>query len=162
MATACNKSSQFQPGNQASVGHGAPAGNTNSLRHGLRTRRKLSIGKLPKGCSWINTLVSALRRELEALTMEVHRALDFKSQLYIQSACRHEQAALLAQRWLRLQAETMTHSERLTYLQAIAKESDLRDRAVDRLRLDVETGSIIESPYASVAPTMESTESQTK
>lgn len=140
---------EFQAGNTAAVGHGAPLANTNSGRHYLRSQRKLSIGKLPKGCSWINTLVSNLRRELEALVIECHGELDYKAQLIIQSACRHEQAALLAQRWLRISAETMSASERLQYLQAIANESDKRDKSISALKLDRDPQTLLGELYAS-------------
>ncbi|NOY41576.1 MAG: hypothetical protein GXP26_07065 [Planctomycetes bacterium] len=143
-----NKPQIFKSGNQAAVGHGAPLGNTNNLRHGRRSRRKLTLGKLPKGCSWISTRVSTLRRELEALTEDAYQEVDTRSALFIQSACRHEMAALLAQRWLRLSAETMSHGERLAYLQATASESDKRDRCVERLHLAKDASSILESLYA--------------
>jgi len=150
MATTSKKDTQFKPGNQAAIGHGAPAGNTNGFKHGLqRERRKFTVGKLPKGCSWINTLVSTLRRELEALTMDVHGIVGAKEALLIQSSCRHEQAALLAQRWLRLEAHNMSHGERLQYLQAVAAESDKRDKCVERLNLDSQPQTIIQNLYAS-------------
>lgn len=145
----------FQPGNKAAVGHGPP------MKHGLASkRRRFTIGKLPKGCSWINTLVSTLRRELEALTLQVHGMLGPKEELFIQSACRHEQAALLAQRWLRLKGDTMTHGERLQYLQAIAAESDKRDKCVERLKLDIDAKSVLESLYAPQTPSHRNDDSE--
>ncbi len=46
----------------------------------------------------------------------------------------------------------MTHTERLTYLQAIARESDLRDRSILQLNLDVDSTSIVTALYAAVTP----------
>jgi hypothetical protein len=155
MATVEDKPNLFQPGNSLAAGHGAPTDNRNAAKHYLRSHRKLSIGKLPKGCSWINTLVSTLRRELEALVMEYHGELTFQSQLVIQSSCRHEQAALLAQRWLRLSAETMSHAERLSYLQAIANESDKRDRAIAMLRLDRDPQTLLGELYSATTSPLE-------
>jgi hypothetical protein len=152
MATDRTIPTQFQAGNQASIGHGPPVGNMNGFKSGLRSRRLVSIGKLPKGCSWINSLVAAFRRGLEGCVCEAHGEVDYKAALIIQSACRHEQAALLAQRWLRLSSETMSHGERLTYLQAIAAESDKRDRCIDRLRLTVDPQTIVQGLYGPVTP----------
>ena len=157
MVTNGTKSTRFQPGNQLAVGHGAPVDNVNAATHGLkathvpRGRRKLSIGKLPKGCSWINTLVSTLRRELEALTIAARGEVGIKDALSIQSACRHEQAALLAQRWFRLQVDTMTHGERLQYLTTIAGESDKRDKCVERLNLETDDKTITAALYGAPA-----------
>ena len=145
MATEGTKANLFQAGNQASVGHGAPVDNINGFRSGRRSKRLLTVGKLPRGCSWINTLIGGFRRELEKLVCEAHSTVDYKAALIIQSAARHEQAALLAQRWLRLSSDTMSHTERLTYLQAIASESDKRDRCIDRLKLDVDSQTILSS-----------------
>src|SRR5438128_3636540 len=117
MVTDGNASTQFQPGNQLAVGHGAPAGNANAFKHGGKSRRALTIGKLPPSCNWIANRVSALRRELERATTDVHGDVSLKAGLYINSALRHEQAALLAQRWLRLNGGSMSHGERLSYLQ---------------------------------------------
>ena len=59
-----NKPNQFQPGNNAAAGHGAPVGNTNGVRHGRRSKERVTVGNLPKGCRWINTLLGSVRREL--------------------------------------------------------------------------------------------------
>jgi hypothetical protein len=41
----------------------------------------------------------------------------------------------------------MSHTERLTYLQAIAAESDKRDRCIERLKLDTDPQTIIGQLY---------------
>jgi hypothetical protein len=146
----------FEPGNGAARGHGAPVGNANSLKHGLRaSRRQLTLGKLPRGCAHVVSRVGALRRILEDLHIEHHGDLDYKAELIIQSACRHEQAALLAQRWLRISADTMNHAERLQYLQAIANESDKRDKSIAALKLDRDPQTLIGSLYASTTTSID-------
>ena len=44
----------------------------------------------------------------------------------------------------------MSHAERLSYIQAIAAESDKRDRCIEKLRLDVDPKTILESLYGPV------------
>jgi hypothetical protein len=124
----------------------------NGFKSGRGCRNRLAVGKLPKGCSWINSLIGAFRRELERSVLDAHGVLDYKAALIIQSAARHEQAALLAQRWLRLSSENMSHGERLSYLQAIAAESDKRDRCIERLKLDIDPQTIIGALYGPVTP----------
>ena len=143
----------FKPGNQAAKGHGAPRGNHNAFKHGRRSERKLVIGDLPEHCERIGGFVQKLRIELETLVASVHGSIGSTADMFIQSACRHEQAALLAQRWLRLDAANMNHGERLAYLQAIASESDKRDKCVERLKLDRDPSTILEALYA--APTVD-------
>jgi hypothetical protein len=137
----------FQPGNKVACKGGKP-GNVNAMTSGRRAAKALAIGKLPPNCGWITTRVNQLRRGLEAAAVDRYGELTLKAALLIQSVCRHEQAALLAQRWLRIHGDKMNHSEKLTYLTTVASESDRRDRAVDKLALDpAETGSILDSLY---------------
>jgi hypothetical protein len=140
----------FKEGNAAAVGHGAPAGNTNSVTHGLRTT---TLGRLPD--HKITWRANKFRRWLESWTLQTHGKISVKHELAINSAARHEIAAMLINRWLRLRLETMTHDQRLKFVTALGRESDLRDRAVDRLNLDRDTTSIVESLYASVVPQLE-------
>jgi hypothetical protein len=46
----------------------------------------------------------------------------------------------------------MSHGERLSYLQAIAAESDKRDRCIERLKLDTDPQTIIGTLYGPVTP----------
>jgi len=132
----------FQPGNQAAVGHGPP------MKHGLRPKpNRAVVGNLPKGCSNIRANVAKFR----SLTLDTHGAVGWKEALFIQSACRHEQAAMLAQRWLRLECKNMSHTERLQYMTAIANESDKRDKCIERLKLDTDAKTVIETLYSAQA-----------
>ncbi len=152
MGTNSNHPNLFQAGNTASRGFGPPVGNVNGFKSGRKSRRRLTVGALPRGCSWINSLVGNFRRELERCVCDAHGVVDYKAALIVQSAARHEQAALLAQRWLRLSADSMTHLERLSYIQAIAAESDKRDKAIEKLKLDTDPQTIVSSLYGPILP----------
>ena len=139
---------RFKPGNKASVGRGAPLGSANHFKHGLRATRAFATGILPKKHAWIANRVTVLRKHLEGAVLERHAELSLKHALLIQSACRHEQAALLAQRAMRADGDKMTVMERLAYLTTVASESDKRDKAVEKLALDpVETSNILDQLY---------------
>ena len=70
---------------------GAPQGNTNAMRHGLR------CGTLPSGFRSITNSVSRLRQELETEIVQRHGTVDTYRAALVQSCCRHEQRAALLQ-----------------------------------------------------------------
>jgi len=111
---------------------GAPFGNRNAMRHGLRA------GSLPKGASYIAREMVALRREIEDAVLARRGRIELYEAALIQTAVRWERHALLAQRWLRLNAETMTHEERVRYSREIARASSERDKCLKLLGLDQE------------------------
>ena len=138
----------FQPGNTLARKGGQP-GNVNAMTSGRKAAKALAIGKLPPNCGWITSRVNQLRRITEASWVARYGELTLKAALLIQSVCRHEQAALLAQRWLRIHGDSMNHSEKLTYLTTVASESDRRDKAIEKLNLDpAETGNILDDLYS--------------
>ena len=135
---------------------GAPAGNKNAMRHGL------TVGTLPKSCSYVTKATNQFRRELEVLVLEEHGGeIDLYRASLIHSACRWERHALLCQRWLRqcgdvptitktktstksgdttdsvekMTPEGMTHEQRLSYSREICKASEGRDRCIEKLGL---------------------------
>ena len=134
---------------------GAPAGNKNAMRHGL------TVGTLPKSCSYVTKATNQFRRELEALVCEEHGEIDLYRASLIHSACRWERHALLCQRWLRqcgdvptitktktstksgdttdsvekMTPEGMTHEQRLSYSREICKASECRDKCIEKLGL---------------------------
>ncbi|MBL9163124.1 MAG: hypothetical protein JNL18_10350 [Planctomycetaceae bacterium] len=149
MAERGDIATRFKPGNKAAVGHGPPLGSANGFKHGLRAERAFATGVLPKKHAWIGSRVTVLRKALERAVVERHNELSLKHALLIQSACRHEQAALLAQRALRVDGDKMSVTDRLSYLTTIAAESDKRDRAVEKLNLDpADSGSVLDQLYA--------------
>jgi hypothetical protein len=109
---------------------GAPAGNTNALRHGLRS------GKLPTRCKFIENATNAFRRELEAVVIKMKGAISISDAAAINSATKWEQHGLLARYWLRKEIDKLTPSDRLRFSEAIARASDARDKAIRALDLD--------------------------
>ena len=61
------------------------------------------------------------------------------------SACRHERRAALAERWLRVNADELDVSAKLNLLKTISDATDSRDKCLDRLKLDTPTSD----PWAS-------------
>lgn len=104
--------------------------NRNATRHGLKA------GQLPKGASYIKRDADILRRYLEAAVVERHDEITLYHAACIQSAIRWERHAMLAQRWLRLEADDLDAGTRLSFSREIAKASSERDKCLERLGLD--------------------------
>ena len=109
---------------------GAPLGNRNSLRHGLRA------GQLPPGCSGIVKALGAFRRSLEDAVMVNHNEIRLVDAASISTAMRWERHARLAQKWLTDHFDELTHADRLNYSKAVAQASENRDRAIRSLDID--------------------------
>lgn len=109
---------------------GAPIGNANALKHGLR------CGRLPAGCGHIGNAISMFRRTLETESLSVHGELSILHRALINSACRHEQRAQLLQRWLRKEAGTLKTMDKATLLAQQSAATDQRDKCLERLGLD--------------------------
>ncbi len=99
------------------------------VKHGL------TAGALPGGCGYVAKLTLAFRQSLEAAVLKAAGQIGVYEAALIQSACRWERHALLATRWLRLEADKMDRSERLAYSKAIADASTSRDRCLKELGL---------------------------
>lgn len=112
---------------------GAPKGNANAQRHGLRG------SKLPKGCQYIENAVNNLRRQVESAVIAKHGRTNVVSAAAINSILKWERHGMLAAHWLRKEGEKLSVSERLQFSREIATASDNRDRALRSLELDVET-----------------------
>ncbi|MBS0208722.1 MAG: hypothetical protein JSS27_07190 [Planctomycetes bacterium] len=113
---------------------GAPKGNGNSIRSGLTAA--LATGNLPRGCGWVRALVKGLKRALEAAVVTNKGQLSIYDAALIQTACRWEQHALLAQRWLRLEGVAMNADQRLAYSRDVARSSAERDKCLKALGLE--------------------------
>ena len=109
---------------------GAPIGNRNSLRHGLRA------GRLPPKCSYIRRMTDDLRRHLENDVLNRRGAIDTYAAALIQSAIRHERRCLLLQRWLRDENETLAIADRMRILADVSAATESRDRCLRHLGLD--------------------------
>ncbi len=111
---------------------GAPKDNRNALRHGLRG------GMLPKDCKYIEFRLNKFRRTLEDAVLAAKGVVGLTDAALIQTCLRWERHSALAQRWLRVQGDKLSTSDKLRFSEAIAKGSDNRDKAVEKLKLDTE------------------------
>ena len=99
-----------------------------------RRAKHLTIGRCGDG--WIVSLVSQLRRNLERDTIAAHGEIDETARRLIQSACRWEQASLIAQKMLRLAGDDLASERRLEIAWRVGLATEKRDRAAEGLRLD--------------------------
>lgn len=125
---------------------------TNNMQHGLFSDRVASLGKAPKGASYVGRLVGKLRRELENVLVEAKGEVSLQDALTINTACRWERHAMLANRWLAHNSAEMTFDQRLAFSRDIARASESRDRAIEKLKLDQSPQAIIANLYAPVSP----------
>lgn len=136
------KESNFK-GKKGRSGPQPGSGNTNSQRHGM------TGGKLPKGCQYVENRVNALRRQVEAALIDVKGEIGIVDAAAINSVLKWERHGLLAQHWLRKEADKLSPSDRLRFSEAIAKASDARDKAIRSLGLDRDhSEDMLDSLYA--------------
>jgi hypothetical protein len=109
---------------------GAPVNNKNATRHGL------TLGSaLPKGTAYISRSIVRFRLALEAAVVAARGAVGLYEAAAIQTACRWERHALLAQRWLRVEKQ-LDPDQRLTFSREIARASTERDKCLKLLGID--------------------------
>ena len=123
---------------------GAPKGNRNALRHGLRA------GKLPKDCRYLENRINEVRRNLEDAVTQCHGSLSIEAAAYIQTALRWETHAALAQRYLTKDGAKLTPSDKLHFSREIANASANRDRAIAMLELGTAHTSVVEALYSRI------------
>lgn len=116
---------------------GAPLGNTNNWRTGRRTLR---LGKLPKPLAHIEHDVARLRKAAYASLDERGVKVGLSVELAVQGACRHEQAALIAQRLLRTEWDKLSAIERINLANSIATSSEARDKKLAGLGFGLKAG----------------------
>ncbi len=105
---------------------GAPFKNKNATKHGLRA------SGLPSGCKYIEGQISAFRRYIREEVTD----LSLWQEATLQSACRHETRALLAARWLRLEAKKLSIAERVALVKTVSDATDARDKCLKAIGLD--------------------------
>lgn len=124
---------------------GAPKGNRNHLRHGLRA------GKLPLDCQHVEQACNLLRRQLEDAVIASKGEVSLTDAAAILTATKWERHSQLALRWLRV-AEKLTPTEQLTFSREVARASTERDKAIERLRLDRDSrDTLFDSLYSRLA-----------
>ena len=111
---------------------GAPAGNTNALRHGARSKRRiLPLSSLGSAYANVGQYVYRLRKSLEAEVVKVHGHLAVGHEDMISVACRHETVAQIAYRRIALGEST----DPLTDAKTAAHATLQRSIAVRKLKL---------------------------
>ena len=109
---------------------GAPKGNRNAIRHGLKA------SKLPAGCAYIEVRINDIRRRLEDAVIECKGKVSITDAATIQTCIRWERHAALAQRWLNKQFNKLKPAQQLYFSREIARASSERDKALADLGLD--------------------------
>jgi len=109
---------------------GAPRGNQNARRHGLRGRQ------LSREERYIANSTTTFQRECEAAVIASHGEVNIYHAALVQSAVRHETRAQLIGRWLRIaeeKGETLTLLDRANLLKQLSDASDARDRCLEKM-----------------------------
>jgi len=114
--------------------NGAPLGNVNALKHGLRAKRLLPLGDLGKGFKLVERSLRGFRRSLEAAVIERHGEITLPMAAIVNTAMRAEQSCQLSQRALR-DAGQLSPSERLSFHRELRLASEQRDRNIRLLGL---------------------------
>lgn len=119
---------------------GAPVGNKNGQKHGVRAlrdglRHGLTAYALPKGCRRIGSAVGVFRRALEDAVVAARGNVTVVDSSTINRAIRCEVKARLAARWLSREGDAMSCAERLSFLNAADAGTLGRDRAIADLSL---------------------------
>lgn len=110
---------------------GAPRRNRNRLRHGLRA------AQLPREARYIELAINTFRRQLEDTLTDAYGETTIYQAALINSACRHERRAMLAERWFRLSNGELSLADKLQLHKTISDASDARDKCLERLQLNV-------------------------
>ena len=123
---------------------GAPIGNRNACRSGMHG------SGLPKGCEYIQRSCNEFRRALERAVEDARGQVLLLDAANISTAFRHERHCQLAQRWLRIEGDKMSHSDRLAHSREVARASSERDRSIAALKLpavaDANPWDIVDQP----------------
>lgn len=114
-------------GDEQQTRRGAPDGNRNRLRHGLRTSRT------PPGCRDIEIDARKLRRNLEDAVLANCGEVAIYQAALINSAVRHEKRARLIERWLSQNAE-LPLTDRCQLLRELSAATDSRDKCLEKLK----------------------------
>jgi hypothetical protein len=124
---------------------GGQIGNRNALKHGTRTI--LTSGRMPAGCGYIGRQVKALRSALNAEIAARHDGeISLLHGCYVQSAMRHEQRAMLLQRWLR-ETSDLSLDYRISLLREISAATDSRDKCLRAIGLDKDAADDVWATY---------------
>jgi hypothetical protein len=146
---------RFGPGSdfQGKPGRsGAPIGNRNNLRHGLRTTT------LPKGCESVENDQFRARTMLENAVMRVKGKVDEQDAGYILLAVDGIRRSKLSGKWLRDSHDKLSPADRERYSEGVSKGLERFIKFVEKLKLDRDTSDrIVDALYSRTLPTPEDT-----
>lgn len=108
-------------------------GNMANAQHGLFVQR-ISMGVLIPAWDNVRRICASMRKALEAAVVDARGQVNLQDAAVIQSACRWERHAQLAQLWLK-QHPMMDPAELLRFSGEIARASALRDKCIEALEL---------------------------
>lgn len=115
---------------------GAPANNQNAYKHGLRS------AKLGPGMEYIGRKASMFRKTAEAEALNLRGKLGVWEQSLLQSATQWLITALKIERLLRVFDAELTHDQRVTYSERVARACNERDKCLQKLGLDRDDGRL--------------------
>ena len=115
---------------------GPPVANTNSTKHGGRSRRPgLALGDWGSRFASLRAQVLRYRRRLVRAYEEAHGAMTTRGEELIMSAARSEMASRVCQRLLSTGGDKLSVSEQASLIKQITTYANERERAVRKLRL---------------------------
>ena len=109
---------------------GAPPGNRNSYKHGLRSTR------LGPGMEYINRQAITYRKAVETETLGVRGKLGVWEQSLLQTATQWLITALKIERLLRFFDADLNNDQRVSYAEKCARALSERDKCLAKLGLD--------------------------
>jgi hypothetical protein len=109
---------------------GAPSGNTNALKTGLRS------GKFPPGTEYLIKEITRFKHLCSAAIAEIHGELGFQQVALLQTACEHYSHGLRVRRWLRVGWDDLTADQVIAYSREIGQAFDKRDKVLKQLGID--------------------------
>jgi len=125
---------------------GAPRGNRNALRHGLKS------GELPKDCKYVEIRINVIRRNIEDAVIACKGKVSLTDAAYINTAIKWERYSILSHRWLTREYKKLPITERLKITKEIATSSEKRDAALEALYLDEDKAADIFDAIAKAMP----------
>ena len=115
---------------------GPPVANTNSTKHGGRSRRPgLALGDWGSRFASLRAQVLRYRRRLVRAYEEAHGAMTTRGEELIMTAARSEMASRVCQRLLSTGGDKLSVSEQAALIKQITTYANERERAVRKLRL---------------------------
>lgn len=115
---------------------GPRPGHTNGIRHGL------VCGKLPKDSRYIEVRSNVVRRALEAEILRARGEITVADAALVSAAMKWLRHGQLAQRWLRVEGDKLTLSERLNFSREVARAGSEVSKAIAALDLASSESSV--------------------